>query len=320
MTRTILISFVFVLLNISSGNCAFFYADALEQTIQEEFSEELQSLVASEYEAQMDAAGNIDVAGMEQVCYAGGYDVSTEEGAEKCQKFVKKVSSKCVYTRGSGLRYYNNPQNDDEKIKKCVFDKTMDYVFNWEKGFQQTAKDSGNRICDSKGNALKDKNGNFLLGATNLGITTCASGLSVNCVKNITRPLARQYYWTRFYRKYGYYKLPVEAIAAVMELAVGGTGTVASELKSVLGTNCNASNVINDCLANTTKEYIERNGVNDFYEKITQLRANKRSGKAKERALGVMELVNLHTQCANELGITFMKEQENATTSLKEQE
>ena len=124
--------FVFIALlfsNISIGWGAFFYADALEQAIVEEFPADLQSVVASEYEAQMNQdTGEIDANGMYNVCYAGGYDVSTFEGAEKCSNFVNKVQSGCAYLKGSSIKYYNNPQTIEQKIKKCVFDEAMKIV------------------------------------------------------------------------------------------------------------------------------------------------------------------------------------------------
>lgn len=284
--------------NFDFANGAYFYADAVDSAIQKNFPSELQSAVASEYESQMDNDGNIDTSGMEQVCYAGKYDVSTSEGAAACANFVNEISNTCVYGTGSNLKYYTNPPNEDVKIRKCIFDKTIDYVFSYEKGFQQNPSDPGNRICDKNRKPLLDANGNYILGATNMGITTCASGLSVACIKNMTPLQARQYYWTRFYYKYGYYKLPIEVVAAVMELAVGGPGTVAAELRTAANvTNCGTNAVVNDCTAAAVTEYIEHHGVERFYQEITSLRAKKRSGKAKERALGVRGLSDLYIEC-----------------------
>jgi hypothetical protein len=122
-------------------------------------------------------------------------------------------------------------------------------------------------------------------------------------VENMTENQARQYYWTRFYRKYGYYKLPVEALAAVMELAVGGTGTVASELRATANiTECGTGSVINDCMAEAVKRFIDENGVDAFYKTITTLRADKRGARSKARALGVQELSNAHIECQASVG------------------
>jgi len=287
--------------NFNFANGAYFYADAVESAIQKTFPSELQSVVAAEYESQMDASGNIDTAGMEQVCYAGNYDVSTTQGATACANFVNTVADSCVYATGSGLKLYTNPQSEDDEIRKCIFDKTIDYVFAYEKGFQRTPSDPGNRICDKYGKPLKDENGNYILGATNMGITTCSSGLSVACIKNMTPQQARQYYWTRFYYKYRYYKLPIEVQAAVMELAVGGTGLVSAELRAAANIrNCGTESVINDCTAAAVTEYIEHHGVERFYQEIGNLRAQKRSGKAKERALGIQSLADLYITCGGQ--------------------
>ena len=287
--------------NFNFAGGAYFYADAVESAIQKTFPTELQSVVAAEYESQMDANGNIDTAGMEQVCYAGNYDVSTTQGAAACANFVSTLAGTCVYATGSGLKYYTNPQTTDEQIQKCIFDKTIDYVFAYENGFQRTPSDTGNRICDKYGRPLKDENGNYILGATNMGITTCASGLSVECIKNMTPLHARQYYWTRFFYKYGYYKLPIEVQAAVMELAVGGTGTVASELRAVVHpTGCGTGSVINDCTALAVNDYILHHGVEKFYQEMGNIRAKKRSGKAKERALGIQSLADLYITCGGQ--------------------
>ena len=284
--------------NVSLSYGMFFYADALESAIQEEFPENLQMTVAAEYEAQMNPnTGEIDANGMYNVCYAGGYDVSEDDGAKKCGEFVKKVQSKCVYVVGNGLRRYNNPANEQEKIKKCIFDKTMDYVFEYDGGFQQTQSDRGNRICKN-GVPLKDARGNYLLGATSYGITTCASELSVDCIRKMTKKDARHYYWTRIYHKYKYYKLPDEVLAAVMEFAVGGVGTVAKELKETVGAQHCSGSVISDCVVDAINKYLAENTVDDFYDKISALRAKNRAGKAKERALGIRKLLDVYMQCA----------------------
>lgn len=288
------------LTNISVGFCAYFYADAVENAIQTSFSANVQEAVATEYEAQMNPnTGEIDTDGIFNVCYAGGFDVTTEEGAQNCANFVDLATNSCVYATGNSITYYTNPTTEEQKVRKCVFDATMDYVFSYEKGFQRSPNDMGNRICDKFGHPLKDAEGNYLLGATNLGITTCSSGLSVECIRKLTEKDARNYYWTRFYWKYGYHRLPIETLAAVMELAVGGTGTVAAELRQVANiTNCGKSAVVDDCVADAVKKYVNEHGVNKFYENITTLRANKRTAKAKERALGVRNLSDLHIKCS----------------------
>lgn len=296
--KIFLISGILLFANCNFALAAYFYADAVETAIQNFFPSDLQFNVAAEYEAQMDSAGNISTAGLEQVCYAGGFDVSTESGAESCNNFVNEMSNSCVYATGSGLTYYTNPTTAEEKVKKCVFDKAIDYVFEWENGFQRDPNDAGNKICDANMKPLKDANGKDLLGATNMGITTCASGLSVYCVQKMTEKDARHYYWTRFYRKYGYYKLPASAIAAVMELAVGGTGTVANELRGAANvTGCGTSPVVNDCTAEAVSNFINKNGVDAFYKNIATLRANKRTGKQRERALGIQKLSTAYKTC-----------------------
>lgn len=291
----------FYILFFSNVSCvwgAFFYADALEQAIQEEFSEDLQSLVAGEYVAQMNqATGEIDVNGMENVCFVGGYDVSNPAGADKCKKFVKKVKNKCVYTTGDSIKKYTNPKTRQEKMRKCIFDKALDFAFSYEGGFQQDPNDTGNRVRDKDGNLLKDKNGNFVLGATKYGITTRASGLSVECVKKMTETNARHYYWTRYFYKYQYYTLPDEVLAIVMQFALAGPGVVAPEIKETVGAQSCSGVVINNCILDAVNKYIDENGVKSFYDTISALRAEKRSGTKKLRAENSVNLISAYDEC-----------------------
>jgi hypothetical protein len=83
-----------------------------------------------------------------------------------------------------------------------------------------------------------------------------------------------------------------------MELAVGGPGTVARELKEAANVSgCGSSPVVNDCTAKAVNNFINQYGVNTFYKNITTLRANKRKGKPRERALGVQSLSDAHKKC-----------------------
>lgn len=294
-----LFCYVFIALcfmNTNNAWSAFFYADALESAIQENFSENLWNTVANEYEAQMDASGEISENGLYNVCYAGGADVRTAAGAEKCQAFVKSATDGCVYAKGSGVAEYNNPPTTETKIKRCIFDRTLTYAFGYEGGFQQTPDDPGNRICVNMV-PQTDKNGKFLLGATNHGITTCASGLTVNCIKKMSEDQARLYYWTRFYKKYKYDLLPNDVLPAVMELALAGVGVVYKELSSVVGASCSGP-VINQCMVDAINSYLDKHTLDEFYNKMADTRAKKRSGKAKQRALGITKLSGVGDECA----------------------
>ncbi|MFQ6777942.1 MAG: glycosyl hydrolase 108 family protein [Alphaproteobacteria bacterium] len=283
---------------VGDANAVFFYADAVENAIKESFAENIQQQVASEYEAQMNPlTGEITEYGLYNVCYAGGADVSTAKGAEKCAGFIEVIQNTCVYSSGNGLGLYKNPITPEDKLKKCIFDKALDFAFDYEGEFQQNPKDIGNRICEKDSmKPIKDKNGNYLLGATKYGITTCASKLSVECIKKMTKYEARTYYWTHFYRKYRYYALPSELLAIVMEYSLGGVGTVRDEIALVTGKSCSSS-VINDCVIDGINEYLQNNSIQDFYEKMRELRVAKRTGQQKRRAEASIELLNAYQEC-----------------------
>ena len=192
--------------NTSNVWAAYFYADALIDAVQETFPQNLWADVANEYVAQMNpTTGEIDEVGMSNVCYVGGMDVATADGAEKCSNFVNIVASKCMYAYRAGKHLYTNPQTAEQKIQKCIFDDAIDFALSYERGFQQTPSDPGNRICGPDGKPIKGADGKYLLGATKYGITTCASGLSVECIRRMTVADAKLVYWTRHYYKYKYY-------------------------------------------------------------------------------------------------------------------
>ncbi|MFQ6760468.1 MAG: glycosyl hydrolase 108 family protein [Alphaproteobacteria bacterium] len=286
MKKLILIFCSVFFANTSNVWAAYFYADALTDAIQETFPSNIWSDVANEYMAQMNpTTGEIDAAGMNNVCYVGGMDVATADGAEKCDAFVKNIASKCVYAYKAGKILYTNPQTEEQKIQKCIFDDAIDYALIYENGFQQTPSDPGNRICGPDGKPIKDKNGDYLLGATKYGITTCASRLSVECIRKMTVADAKLFYWTRHYYKYKYYNLPPQVLAAVMQLSVGGVGIAAAELRETVGANCGATSVMTDCVANAVNQYLETHTLEEFYNAISNKRAAKRSGQARERAL-----------------------------------
>ncbi len=301
MKKIVLIFCALMFANISVGFGAYFYADAVEQAIQQEFPEYLQSSVANEYEAQMNQnTGEIDERGMYNVCYAGGYDVSTESGAENCSNFVKILEKTCVYTQGSSYKYYTNPTTREQRIDKCLFDKAMEISFKYEGGLQQNVNDPGSRICDENGNPLREANGNFKVGATKYGITTCYTHLPLDCVKNMTKQQALSYYWTHLFYGYGYYKLPPVVRAAVMQFAVAGVGKVANELKQVVGAmNCKDAK-INDCIYDAVKNYLDTKGVIKFHEELCNLHAKpfKVGGKYWQRAMDTKKLSSAYEDCA----------------------
>ncbi len=288
MKKLLLIFCVMFFANASNAWAAYFYADALTEAIQQEFPQNIWADVANEYMAQMNPTnGEIDEVGMNNVCYVGGYNVATADGAEKCSNFVNNVVSKCVYAYSAGKHLYTNPQTVEQKIQKCIFDDAIDFALSYEKGFQQTPSDPGNRICGPDGKPIKGTDGKYLLGATKYGITTCASGLSVECIRKMSVADAKLAYWTRHYYKYKYYKLPPQVLAAVMQFSVGGIGTVAVELRETVGANCSVTSVVTDCVVDATNKYLETHTVDEFYREISNKRAKKRTGSAKERALRV---------------------------------
>lgn len=330
--------------NIAVSFGAYFYADAVEQAIKNTFSSEVQADVAAEYEAQMDADGNIDAAGIEQVCYAGGFDVSTDEGAENCAMFVQTMSDTCPYVVSgfvydeygikiseekdsrSFIDYYTSPKTDEEKLRKCIVDKTIDWAIKSEAeggggegGFQQTISDSGNRICDKQGNPLKDENGNYLLGATNFGITTCSSRLSVACVKNMTKDDAKKYYWTRHYMKMRYYQLPIEIQALVLEMSISGIGNAGKDFRCSLNgephiwgnypvmTN-DPVNALKDWESEYDKEYNEHNAFKRRYNGIDLVNDTNCVPLYQERRKrAYTHLKEIYKTCAKELGVGWLK-------------
>ena len=302
MKKIVLFFCTIFFVNASNVYAAYFYADALTDAVQETFPQNLWSDVANEYMAQMNpTTGEIDEAGMANVCYVGGYDISTDTGAEKCDAFVKNVASKCVYAYSAGKNLYTNPQTAEQKIQKCIFDDAIDYALTYEQGFQQTRSDPGNRICGPDGKPIKDNRGDYLLGATKYGVTTCASRLSVDCIKKMSVADAKLLYWTRHYYKYKYYNLPPQVLAAVVQFSVGGIGTVAGELRDTVGaTRCEKTSVMTDCVVDAVKKYLGSHTLDEFYNAISNKRAAKRSGKARERALRVpAELGNSYQRCVD---------------------
>ena len=333
------------LTNTSVGFCAYFYADVVEQAIQTSFPSEVQADVAAEYEAQMNPdTGEIDTNGILNVCYAGGFDVTTDDGAADCAMFVQTMAGACPYTTSgavydeagnkiskeidsrSFMDYYNHPQTDEEKLRKCISDKTIDWAIKLkeegggnEGGFQQTRSDTGNRICDKYGNPLKDAKGNYLLGATNFGITTCSSGLSVACIKNMTKDDAKRYYWTRHYMKMRYYRLPIEIQALVLEMSISGIGNAGKDFRCSLdGNPVSWSNypVITDDPVNAfdnwgtkyDKQTKEQDTFKRRYTGMDLVNGKNCVPVHQERRKRAYEhLKEVYKTCAQELGISWRK-------------
>ena len=348
MKKYFLIFTAISFMNISDGMCEYFTASNLEKTIAQEFTVDVQPVVINEYEAQMDPdTGEIDEQGFYNVCYAGGYDVSTETGTEQCSNFLNELednepqytaeypkSEKACAKNGNpalteGCKYsdyaqsYNNPTTTDEKIRKCILNKTVDWAIdNYEGGFGQRRKDSGNRICDANGNALYEDgsivdvkninpNKKIQLGATKFGVTTCYTGLSVKCICGMTKTNAKQFYWGMA-KKYGYFKLPQELFASIVQFSFAGVGTVRSDFNKIFGTQCGW--VVDDCHINSLKaKYYDKEGnllTEKFYEDICNAHAKRFIKKGKiaypkhhERALRTKELKKIHGECLKELGI-----------------
>lgn len=345
MKKIVLFFTICFLTNISVGFCAYFYADVVEQAIQTSFPSEVQADVAAEYEAQMNPdTGEIDTNGILNVCYAGGFDVSTDDGAADCAMFVQTMSGACPYTTSgavydeNGIKitkeqdsrrfvdYYNHPQTDEEKLRKCVLDKTVDWAIKSkaegggnEGGFQQTRSDVGNRICDKHGNPLKDANGNYLLGATKFGITTCSSGLSVACIKNMTKDDAKRYYWTRHYMKMRYYRLPIEIQALVLEMSISGIGSAAKDFRcSLEGQPSNWTNypvmtndpvnALKDWESENYTEYNERDTFKRRYSGMDLVNGKNCVSRYPDRRKRAYEhLKEIYKTCAQELGVGWLK-------------
>lgn len=342
MKKAFLIFCVLFFENIGDIRAAYFYSDVVEHAIQTSFPSDVQADVAAEYEAQMDPnTGEIDTNGILNVCYAGGFDVTTENGAADCANFVQSMSNACPYTvsgtvyddKGnkilkdtdprSFIEYYTYPRTNEEKLRKCMLDKTIDWAIKSkeegggdEGGFQQTPSDKGNRICDKDGNPLKDSKGDYILGATNFGITTCASGLSVECVKNMTKEDAKKYYWTRHYMKMRYYRLPIEIQALVMEMSISGIGNAGKAFKCTLDGKPSPwsnypvitedpVNALKDWTTPFDKDVLERDKFKRRYTGMDLVNGNNCVPVHRERRKRAYEhLKDVYKQCAHELGIS----------------
>ena len=295
--------------SVSGGFCAYFYADALEQVIQETIPADLQMSVANEFEAQMNPeTGEIDEQGMYNVCYVAGFDVNTASGAAECGAFVNAVSNKCVYASGNTVHLFDNPVEKEDKVQKCLFLRAMKLAMEYEQGFQQTPGDKGSCICRFNGTDFDplDENGNVVRvkdcahGGTNFGVTTCFTGLSTQCVKNMTQLDAYRWYWTHMFYGMGYNKLPWALRAGVMQLAVAGTGVVAGELKSVVGAQKCGGSKITDCILNAVNKYMETHTAQEFYNTICEKRKNRYNvswTKYRTRAERTKGLVTAYSDC-----------------------
>ena len=353
MKKYFLIFVTIFFTNISVGWCEYFDADTLESVIMSTFPENLQSTVMAEYESQMDPdTGEIDEQGFYNVCYAGGYDVADPSGAEECAAFAEKLQDNkprycCEYpdakkacvdsgnvSLSNGCNYaittndrntYMNPQNNTEKLHKCILDKTIDWAIKYEGGFQQSKGDPGSRICDKKGKPLYNADGSIQLGATKFGVTTCYTGLSVKCVCGMNKDQAKQFYW-HVAREYNYFSLPDELVAAVIQFSLAGVGRLGQDLSRALG-KCSGPK-INDCYIKAINEKYYRNGtllIQQFYNDISTAhkeignydknlaKAKKNKSKNKihmwekyiERADGVaIHLPKVYNSCLTKLGMT----------------
>lgn len=342
MKKIFLIFLTVYFANMHAGKCEYFYSSSLERTITNEFAEKA-SAVMDAYITNMDPdTGEIDENGFYNVCYAGGYDVATEKGAEQCANFLEKLQDDkpkysapkyeaaqcpksgvpaltkgCKYISTNNLKVYNNPATDAEKLQRCILIKTVDWAIdNYEGGYQHTTNDRGSTICkggkpvytDGTVGDWKnlDPNKTIELGATKFGITTCYNEFSIDCVCGMGKLHAKHYYWN-IARNHGYFKFPIEVVAPIIQFSISGVGRVKTDLNKILGTKCSGT-VMGDCQLNAfNNKYYTNDGklrVQDFYNDICNAHAPK-STKSKNyrRAMETKGLIRFYDECKKELGI-----------------
>ena len=276
--------------NISVVFGAFFHAETVEKVIKEYFPQNVWADAAAEYQAQMNpTTGEIDEEGMANFCYVGGFDIATPEGATTCAEIVQAAQSECVYGIQSYWdKYWVKAQSDIEEKQKCIVETTIDWAIDNYEGttINRDTKDKGNLVKNEATGKVE------ATGVTRYGITR-SSGLSNYCIERMTREDALKYYFTRHFRKYGFYKLPLEVEGVVLQLSIGGAPTAYNEILETIGCSeqeCGAIKAVGSSTQAKVEEWIEQkksegeDGIDLFNKTITDIRAQKRSGKHVIRA------------------------------------
>lgn len=271
------------------GQNFVFTADEVTEAMNHFVPTELYAQTAAEYEAQMDPdTGAIDENGLNNVCYAAGFDVSTADGAANCAGFINAAITQRDCATVSGCNYGSLPNLSptDDATRYCIFNKTMEFVLDWEKGLNESESLAGN------------ENGNV----TNYGITSQYSGLSVDCVRCMTWKQARAWYWTNMYKKFHIDKMPAEVSAPLMQFSVQHNGYVLKETKEIMFNDarvkeseevqnaCSASQLnpknyantfFQNCSQTAGKKYVELNGGKAFFDAIVDNEISYWSEKPK---------------------------------------
>jgi hypothetical protein len=296
----LLIAIVFP--TLCCGQTFVFSADEVIEAMNHFVPNELYSQTAAEYEAQMDPdTGAIDEDGLYNVCYVAGFDVSTVDGAAKCAGFINAAITQRNCADVVGCVYGHAPSASSEaesRARMCIFNETMKYVLDWEKGLNESSGLKGNEY------------GNV----TNYGITSQYSKLSVDCVRCMTWRQAQNWYWANMYQKFHLDEMPVYVSAPLMQFSVQHNGVVLKETKEIMFgdarvkkseevqnacsvSQLNPANYTNTffkgCSQTAGKKYVELNGGQAFFDAIVDKEivywSNKNLSKYVRRAKGVRE-------------------------------
>lgn len=260
---------------------------------------------------------NASVTGINNVCSVGMY-------SEWCKDFVNTVidSHNSMFSGDDDCKNfdysqcykikpqsnYTNPQTNSDKLRKCVFDKAVDWMLNGpEKGAQRSSGDAGNVYIDAQGNRMR--------GATNWGITTASTNWHPCCVLRLSKEDAKYYYWNDYFMGYGYHRLPLEVQAVVMQLSAGGTGVTYSEILRAANCStdqCGSGNVVGPKTATAVENHVRQYGAygeNGFNKRITEERKKDRANTSlsehySERAQEAYNKLNYaYEECKKQRGI-----------------
>ena len=258
------------------------------------------------------------VTGIENVCSVGMYSEWCKDwvgtavelhnslvgGDDDCKNFDY---SQCYKIKPQSN--YTNPQTNSDKLRKCVFDKAVDWMLSgYEKGAQRSSGDAGNVYIDAQGNRMR--------GATNWGITTQSTNWHPCCVLRLSREDAKYYYWNAYFMGYGYHRLPLEVQAVVMQLSAGGTGYTYNEILRAADCSreqCGSGTVVGPKTATAVENHVRQYGAygeNGFNKRITEERKKDRANTSlsehySERAQEAYNKLNYaYEQCKKQFGIS----------------
>ena len=247
------------------GDALFFTPDDLIDALNvSEIPTEQYPIVAAEYEAQMDKKnGTIDRPGLQNVCFAAGLNPATPQGAQQCTNFVNAAITQKNCRKKTKCNYGELPSEisptPEYEARKCIFNETMKFVLDWEKGLNTSPGLAGN------------EGGNV----TKYGITSKFSNLSVTCVKCMTWEEAQSWYWTHMYKKFNLNKMPIEISAPLMQFSVQHNGYVLYEVKKIIFNDPAVKNSPNVQSACTKEQLQETKYSNTYFNECEQIAAQE---------------------------------------------